>query len=132
MLIMDYSEKVMDHFANPRNCRKIEDANGIGTVGNPTCGDLMTIYIKVEDDVITDISFQTFGCGSAVASSSILTEMLKGKTIEETKSFIMVLHTMDLTKQMMRSCIETAIKYYKDKFEITTVIDTVGNEITNY
>ncbi len=80
---MDYSEKVMDHFANPRNCRKIEDADGVGTVGNPTCGDLMTIYIKVDDDKITDISFQTFGCGAAIATSSMITEIAVGKTIEE-------------------------------------------------
>jgi len=80
---MDYSEKVMDHFANPRNCRKIEDANGIGTVGNPTCGDLMTIYIKVEDDIIKDISFQTFGCGAAIATSSMITEIAVGKTLDE-------------------------------------------------
>ena len=80
---MDYSEKVMDHFANPRNCRMMEDANGVGTVGNPTCGDLMTIYIKVEDDIITDISFQTFGCGAAIATSSMITEIAVGKTLEE-------------------------------------------------
>ena len=80
---MDYSEKVMDHFANPRNCRKIEDADGVGTVGNPTCGDLMTIYIKVDDDKITDISFQTFGCGAAIATSSMITEIAVGKTIDE-------------------------------------------------
>ncbi len=80
---MDYSEKVMDHFANPRNCRKIEDADGVGTVGNPTCGDLMTIYIKVDDDKISDISFQTFGCGAAIATSSMITEIAVGKTIEE-------------------------------------------------
>ena len=80
---MDYSEKVMDHFANPRNCRLMEDANGVGTVGNPTCGDLMTIYIKVEDDVIQDISFQTFGCGAAIATSSMITEIAVGKTIDE-------------------------------------------------
>ena len=81
---MDYSEKVMDHFANPRNCRMMEDANGVGTVGNPTCGDLMTIYIKVNDDeVIEDISFQTFGCGAAIATSSMITEIAVGKTIEE-------------------------------------------------
>ena len=81
---MDYSEKVMDHFANPRNCRMMEDANGVGTVGNPTCGDLMTIYIKVNDDeVIEDISFQTFGCGAAIATSSMATELVKGKTVEE-------------------------------------------------
>ena len=81
---MDYSEKVMDHFANPRNCRKMEDANGVGTVGNPTCGDLMTIYIKVNDDeIIEDISFQTFGCGAAIATSSMITEIAVGKTIDE-------------------------------------------------
>ena len=81
---MDYSEKVMDHFANPRNCRKMEDANGVGTVGNPTCGDLMTIYIKVNDDeVIEDISFQTFGCGAAIATSSMITEIAVGKTVDE-------------------------------------------------
>ena len=81
---MDYSEKVMDHFANPRNCRMMEDANGVGTVGNPTCGDLMTIYIKVnEDEVIEDISFQTFGFGAAIATSSMITEIAVGKTLEE-------------------------------------------------
>jgi nitrogen fixation NifU-like protein len=84
VLKMDYSEKVMDHFANPRNCRIMEDANGVGTVGNPTCGDLMTIYIKVNDDeVIEDISFQTFGCGAAIATSSMITEIAVGKTLEE-------------------------------------------------
>jgi nitrogen fixation NifU-like protein len=78
-----YSEKVMDHFANPRNVGEIEDASGVGTEGNPTCGDLMTIYLKVEDNVITDIKFKTFGCGAAIATSSMITEMAMGKTIEE-------------------------------------------------
>jgi len=78
-----YSEKVMDHFQKPRNVGEIEDASGVGTVGNPTCGDLMTIYIKVEDDIITDIKFKTFGCGAAIATSSMITEMAIGKTIEE-------------------------------------------------
>lgn len=78
-----YSEKVMDHFANPRNSGKIEDADGVGTVGNPTCGDLMTIYIKVDDDVIKDIKFQTFGCGAAIATSSMITEIAIGKTLED-------------------------------------------------
>lgn len=78
-----YSEKVMDHFANPRNSGKMEDADGVGTVGNPTCGDLMTIYIKVKDDVIEDISFETFGCGAAIATSSMITELAIGKTLEE-------------------------------------------------
>jgi nitrogen fixation protein NifU and related proteins len=78
-----YSEKVMDHFQNPRNVGEIEDADGIGTEGNPTCGDLMTIYIKVEDNIITDVKFKTFGCGAAIATSSMITEMAVGKTIEE-------------------------------------------------
>lgn len=78
-----YSEKVMDHFSNPRNVGEIEDASGVGTEGNPTCGDLMTIYIKVENNVITDIKFKTFGCGAAIATSSMITEMAMGKTIEE-------------------------------------------------
>ncbi|AUB56494.1 MULTISPECIES: Fe-S cluster assembly scaffold protein NifU [Methanobacterium] len=78
-----YSEKVMDHFSNPRNVGEIEDADGVGTEGNPTCGDLMTIYIKVEDEIITDIKFKTFGCAAAIATSSMITEMALGKTIEE-------------------------------------------------
>ncbi len=78
-----YSEKVLEHFRNPRNVGVIEDADGVGTVGNPVCGDLMTIYIKVKDDVIEDIKFQTFGCAAAIATSSIATELAKGKNIEE-------------------------------------------------
>jgi len=78
-----YSDKVMEHFQNPRNVGEIEDADGVGTVGNPTCGDLMTIYIKVKDDIIEDIKFKTFGCGAAIATSSMITEMAMGKTIEE-------------------------------------------------
>ncbi|MCL6447115.1 MAG: Fe-S cluster assembly scaffold protein NifU [Armatimonadetes bacterium] len=78
-----YSEKVMDHFANPRNVGEIPDADGIGEVGNPVCGDIMKIYIKVKDDVITDIKFKTFGCGAAIATSSMVTEMARGKTLEE-------------------------------------------------
>ena len=80
---MLYSEKVMDHFQNPRNLGKMEDADGIGEVGNAKCGDIMKMYIKVENDIITDVSFNTFGCGSAIASSSMATEMIKGKPISE-------------------------------------------------
>ena len=78
-----YSDKVMDHFQNPRNVGKMEDADGVGEVGNAKCGDIMRMYIKVENDVITDVKFNTFGCGSAIASSSMATEMIKGKSIHE-------------------------------------------------
>ena len=78
-----YSEKVMDHFANPRNVGEMPDADGIGEVGNSKCGDIMKMYIKVKDDVITDVSFKTFGCGAAVATSSMATELIKGKSIED-------------------------------------------------
>ena len=78
-----YSEKVMEHFANPRNVGEIIDADGIGKVGNPTCGDLMWIYIKVKDNRLEDVKFKTFGCGAAIATSSMITEMAKGKTLEE-------------------------------------------------
>ena len=78
-----YSEKVMDHFRTPRNMGEIPDADGVGTVGNPVCGDMMNIYIKVKDDVITDVKFKTFGCGAAIATSSMITELAKGKTIDE-------------------------------------------------
>lgn len=78
-----YSEKVMDHFANPRNVGEMEDADGIGTVGNPVCGDIMKMYIKVDNDILTDVKFKTFGCGAAIATSSIATELIKGKTIDE-------------------------------------------------
>ncbi len=80
---MIYSEKVMEHFANPRNVGEIPDADGIGEVGNAKCGDIMKMYIKVNDGVITDVKFKTFGCGAAVATSSMATELIKGKPIEE-------------------------------------------------
>ncbi|MDD5155785.1 MAG: Fe-S cluster assembly scaffold protein NifU [Candidatus Omnitrophica bacterium] len=80
---MPYSEKVMDHFTHPRNVGEIPDASGVGNVGNPICGDVMRMYIKVENDVIVDAKFKTFGCGAAIATSSMVTEMVKGKSIEE-------------------------------------------------
>ena len=78
-----YSEKVMDHFTNPRNVGKIDDADGIGEVGNAKCGDIMKIYLKIEDGIIKDVKFNTFGCGSAIASSSMATELIKGKPLSE-------------------------------------------------
>ena len=80
---MQYSDKVMDHFLNPRNVGQIEDASGVGEVGNAKCGDIMKIFLDIEDEIIKDVKFQTFGCGSAIASSSMATEMIKGKTLEE-------------------------------------------------
>jgi len=85
-----YSEKVLDHFRNPRNVGEIEDADGVGTVGNPVCGDMMSIYIKVEDEKISDIKFKTFGCGAAIATTSMTTELAKGKTLDE---------AMEITRQ---------------------------------
>jgi len=83
---LDYSEKVMEHFRNPRNVGEIENADGVGRVGNPTCGDIMELYIKVEDGKIADAKFKTFGCGAAIATSSMVTELVKGKSLEDALS----------------------------------------------
>ena len=82
-MALDYSEKVMEHFSNPRNVGEIENADGVGEAGNSKCGDIMKIYLKVKDNVIEDVKFKTFGCASAIASSSMATELIKGKTIDE-------------------------------------------------
>ncbi len=81
--VLEYSEKVMDHFKNPRNVGEIENPSGVGTVGNAKCGDIMRMYLEIQDDVITDAKFKTFGCGAAIATSSMATELVKGKTITE-------------------------------------------------
>jgi nitrogen fixation NifU-like protein len=82
-MMQNYSEKVMEHFRNPRNVGEMEKPDGVGHVGNPVCGDIMELYIKVEDDTIVDAQFKTFGCGAAIATSSMVTELVKGKTIDE-------------------------------------------------
>lgn len=91
-----YSEKVMDHFMHPRNVGEIEDADGIGEVGNPVCGDMMTFYIKVKDDRLSDIKFKTFGCGAAIAVSSMVSEMAMGKTLEEARQITPALVAQEL------------------------------------
>lgn len=121
---MLYSEKVMDHFQNPRNVGKMDDADGIGEVGNARCGDIMRMYIKVKDDIITDVKFNTFGCGSAIATSSIATEMIKGKPIEEalTLSNQAVVEALDGLPAQKIHCsvlaeeaVKAAVKDYYDK-----------------
>ena len=121
-----YSKKVMNHFLNPRNVGEIKDADGIGEVGNPVCGDIMRMYIKVKDNVITDIKFLTYGCGAAVATSSMVTEMVKGKTIEEALEITnkQVAEALDGLPPIKMHCsllaeegIKAAIDDYKKKHE---------------
>ena len=110
---MQYSEKVLDHFTHPRNVGEIEDANGVGEVGNAKCGDIMKIYLKVSDDgVIEDVKFKTFGCGAAIATSSMATEMVKGKTLEEALDGLpaVKVHCSVLAEEALRSAIAD---YYK-------------------
>ncbi len=122
-----YSEKVMDHFTNPRNVGKLDDADGIGEVGNARCGDIMKIYIKVENDIIVDVKFNTFGCGSAIASSSMATEMIKGKPLSQAleltnKAVAEALDGLPAHKMhcsvLAEEAIRAAIKDYYDKHNI--------------
>ena len=119
-----YSEKVMDHFTNPRNVGEIENASGVGTVGNAKCGDIMRMYIKVKDDVITDCKFNTFGCGSAIATSSMATELIKGKPISEAlelsnKAVVEALDGLPAHKihcsVLAEEAVRAAVKDYYDK-----------------
>jgi len=120
-----YSEKVMDHFTNPRNVGEIEDADGVGLVGNPVCGDVLKMYIKVRDGVIVDVKFKTFGCGAAIATSSMATELIKGKRLEQalkltnetvTKALDglpkVKLHCSVLAEQALKNALDD---YYKKK-----------------
>ena len=121
---MLYSEKVMDHFRNPRNVGEIPDADGIGEVGNAKCGDIMKMYLKIDNDVITDVKFETFGCGSAIATSSMATELIKGKPVSQAMELsnqavvealgglpAYKLHCSVLAEQAVKA----AVKYYYDK-----------------
>ena len=119
-----YSDKVMDHFRNPRNVGTIENADGVGEVGNAKCGDIMTMYLKIDDDVITDVKFETFGCGSAIASSSMATEMIKGKPVSEAltvtnKAVAEALDGLPAHKMhcsvLAEEAIKAALKDYYDK-----------------
>ena len=121
-----YTEKVMDHFMNPRNVGEIEDASGVGTVGNAKCGDIMKIFIKVENKVIVDVKFKTFGCGAAIATSSKATEMVMGKTIDEALSITnkMVTDALGGLPEVKLHCsvlaeeaLHEAIKNYKERLE---------------
>ncbi len=135
---MIYSEKVMDHFTNPRNVGEIADADGVGEVGNAKCGDIMKMYIKVDDGVISDVKFKTFGCGAAIATSSMATELIKGKTIDEAlkltnKAVVEALeglppaklHCSVLAEQAMKSAI--ADYYKKQGVDPTPIIGDIGD-----
>ena len=119
-----YSSKVMDHFRNPRNAGVIENADGVGEVGNPVCGDIMKIYLKIDDNRISDVKFETFGCGSAIASSSMATELIKGKTLDEVlevtnKAVVEALDGLPAHKLhcsvLAEEAIRAALKDYYDK-----------------
>ncbi|MCX5829021.1 MAG: Fe-S cluster assembly scaffold protein NifU [Deltaproteobacteria bacterium] len=123
-----YSDKVMDHFANPRNVGEIENADGIGKVGNPVCGDIMNLYLRVENNVITDAKFKTFGCGAAIATSSMVTELVKGKTIDEALAITnravaealgglppIKMHCSVLAEEALQSAIDDYLKKQQDK-----------------
>ena len=122
-----YSEKVMDHFRNPRNVGVIENADGVGEVGNAKCGDIMKIYLKIQNDIIADVKFETFGCGSAIASSSMATELIKGKPVSEAlaltnKAVVEALDGLPAHKVhcsvLAEEAVKTALKDYYDKNNI--------------
>lgn len=130
-----YSEKVMDHFSNPRNVGEIENADGVGEVGNAKCGDIMRMYLKIDNDIITDVKFKTFGCGAAVATSSMATELIKGKSVEDAlkltnKAVIEALDGLPPVKVhcsvLAEEAVKAAVKDYYDKNGIENDIDSPG------
>lgn len=138
---MEYTEQVMDHFMNPRNMGEMENADGVGTVGNAKCGDIMRIYIKVENDVITDVKFKTFGCGAAIATSSKATELVKGKTIDEALKITnkMVMDSLGGLPAVKVHCsvlaeeaLHAAIKDYKERMERGEAPAQEGDEEVRY
>ncbi|MBR3004515.1 MAG: Fe-S cluster assembly scaffold protein NifU [Lachnospiraceae bacterium] len=132
-----YSEKVMDHFRNPRNVGVIENADGVGEVGNAKCGDIMTMYLKIDNDVISDVKFETFGCGSAIASSSMATELIKGKPVSEAlkltnKAVAEALDGLPAYKMhcsvLAEEAIKSALKDYYDKNGIAYDADLLAGK----
>ena len=132
---MNYSAKVMDHFANPRNVGEIENASAVGEVGNAVCGDIMRIYLKIEDNVITDVKFKTFGCGAAIATSSMATELIKGKSVDEAleltnKAVVEALDGLPPAKihcsVLAEEAVKTAINDYYQRNGIDKVIPIHG------
>ena len=132
-----YSEKVMDHFANPRNVGELEDANGVGEIGNAKCGDIMKMYIKVDDGIISDVKFKTFGCGAAVATSSMATELIKGKSIDDAlkltnKAVVEALDGLPAVKLHCSVLAEQAIKsaladyYTRQGVDPTPIVGEIG------
>lgn len=130
-----YSEKVVDHFTNPRNVGEIENADGVGQVGNPVCGDIMKIYLKIENDIIVDVKFKTFGCGAAIATSSMATELIKGKSVDDAlelsnKAVVEALDGLPPVKLHCSVLAEEAVKaaildYYKKIGKDTTELEKV-------
>jgi nitrogen fixation NifU-like protein len=130
-----YSEKVMDHFSNPRNVGEIENADGVGEVGNAKCGDIMRIYLKIDSEIITDVKFKTFGCGAAIATSSMATELIKGKSVKDAleltnKAVVEALDGLPPVKLhcsvLAEEAVKAAIKDYYDKNGIDNNIDVGG------
>jgi nitrogen fixation NifU-like protein len=131
---MEYSERVMEHFRNPRNVGEIENPDGVGRVGNPVCGDIMELYIKVKDGVITDAKFKTFGCGAAIATSSMVTELVKNKTIDEAlnisnRAVAEALGGLPPIKMHCSVLAEEALKKALDDYRVRTSIPAAGKPV---